>query len=143
MDETAFAWLRLLAFAAAALPALLANLRTDALPNSLSGILLLGGAAAVAAEAFLVPESGTLPLAFWALAAVGLVGLGAFGAVPAGIAKFLVALLPWFDDPFDYLTVATIGFFLAAALGWLRGGAAPAAAGFYLAGAGVLAISAI
>lgn len=143
MDETTFAWLRLLAFALAVLPALLSNLRSGAISNLDCAIALLGGVAMLLAGRMLVGVGEALPLAFWSLAAVALIAVFATGVLPGGVVKFLLVLLVWFDDPFKYLAVFATGFGLAAIAGWLRGGRAPAVPGFYVAGLGVLAWSAL
>ena len=64
--------------------------------------------------------------------------LAVLGAVPGGIAKFLIALLPWFTGWESYLFTATAAFFLSAAWGYAKGGEAPLIPGFYLAGLGAL-----
>lgn len=106
--------LLLLAF----LPLLIDNIRTGQAKNALVGAMLALGVLA----AFFGPSFGADPLKLstligWILAAACLFGLAAAGVVPAGIAKFLIALLPWF--PFkDYLLTVTIGMMLAALIGW-------------------------
>ena len=122
MSETAFLWIRAVAFAAAALPALLSNLRSGKIPNLDSAIVLLSGLVVALAGQCLAVGMDNPSYAFWGMALVCLIGLALAGALPGGIAKFLIALLPWFDGPATYLLAVAIGFFATAAIGFARRG---------------------
>jgi hypothetical protein len=102
-------------------PLLIDNIRTGTVKNGRVGALLAVGIL----MAFFGPAIGAPPLmlsAFvgWVLVGVLLLGAAAYRIVPGGIAKFLIALLPWF--PFgDYLLVLTAGMLLAALVGYITG----------------------
>jgi hypothetical protein len=96
----------------ASIPLLIYNLRTGGVKNALIGAILATGVIV----AFFGPQIGAAPLTFftllgWVLAAVCLVGAAILCGAPGGIAKFLIALLPWFSIG-DYLMVIVIGMFL-------------------------------
>lgn len=102
-------------------PLLIYNLRTGAVANALLGAMLAIGIVA----AFFGPYLGAAPITVatlvgWALAALLLLGLAFAGVVPGGIAKFLVALLPWFPMG-DYLFVVAVGMVLTAVIGRMTG----------------------
>jgi hypothetical protein len=142
MDETLFAWFHMAAFALALLPALLTNARSGEIGNWDNAIVLMGGVAVVLAGRF-VGGQAPPPYLFWGLAFGGLFVLAMMRSVPAGVVKFLAALLPWFDHPGGYFAAITIGFVAIAVAGTLRGGGPfPVVPPLYLAGLGTLAIAA-
>lgn len=102
-------------------PLLVANLRSGNVPNLLVGLLLACGIAI----AVLGPSFGTEPFVassplWWAAGSVLLLAAAIFRVVSAGVAKFLIALIPWYSLE-QYLIVFTLGMFLAAAIGKLGG----------------------
>jgi hypothetical protein len=102
-------------------PLLIYNIRTGMVKNGLVGVLLAAGVL----MAFFGPAIGAPPLKLsalvgWILMGALLLGTAAFGVVPGGTAKLLIALLPWF--PFgDYLLVFTAGMLLASLVAHLSG----------------------
>ena len=102
-------------------PLLIYNLRTGDVATALLGAMLAIGVLA----ALFGPYLGAAPITLtsvvgWALVALLLLALGVAGVVPGGIAKFLIALLPWFALD-DYLFVVAVGMVLAAIIGWMTG----------------------
>jgi hypothetical protein len=100
-------------------PVLIDNIRTGMLKNGLVGALFVAGVAV----AFFGPAIGAPPLmlsAFvgWVLVGALLLGAAAFGVVSGGVAKFLIALLPWFSFG-DYLLVFTAGMLLTTLVGYI------------------------
>lgn len=78
-------------------PLLVANLRSGNVPNLLVGLLLACGIAI----AVLGPSFGTAPfvwssLLWWVAGSVLLLAAAIFRVVSAGVAKFLIALIPWY-----------------------------------------------
>ena len=98
------------------IPLLISNLRTGMVKNGMLGTMFAIGVLV----AFFDPAFGAQPLKLfallgWGLTAGLLLGIAAYGAVSGGVAKLLIALLPWF--PFgEYLLAVTIGMLLAAAV---------------------------
>lgn len=138
MAESSFEWLRVAAFALLLLPVLAENLTSGRITNAHNALIFLAGAVLLVAERLLVDSSAGLPWAFW-IAAFLLVMVAAFmGAVPGGVAKFLIALLPWFTGWEAYVVTATAGFFLTAAWGYAKGSQAPLVPSFHVAGLGAL-----
>jgi len=102
-------------------PLLVANLRSGTVPNGLVGLLLTCGiATAVLGPAFGAAPFVTSSLVWWAAGSVLLLAAAIFRAVSGGVAKFLIALIPWYDFE-QYLIVVTLGMFLAAAIGKFGG----------------------
>lgn len=98
------------------IPLLIYNLRTGNVKDALIGAILATGVIV----AFFGPQIGAAPLTLstligWALTTVCLVGAALLCGAPGGIAKFLIALLPWFSVG-DYLMVIVIGMFLTVAV---------------------------
>lgn len=96
----------------ASIPLLLYNLRTGNVKDALIGAILATGVIV----AFFGRQIGAAPSTFstvigWVLTAVCLVGGALLFGAPGGIAKFLIALLPWFPMG-DYLMVIVIGMLL-------------------------------
>jgi hypothetical protein len=105
-------------------PLLISNVRTGLAKNALLGLLLAIGVLA----AVLRPVYGDEPLklsslVIWVFAAILLIGISASGIIGGGVAKLLIALLPWFSFG-HYLLTITLGMLLAAVVGWIKGRAA-------------------
>jgi hypothetical protein len=99
-------------------PLLVTNLRTGLVKNGMLTAMFFVGVLI----AFFGSTFGAEPLKLsapigWILTAALLLGVAAYGIVPGGIAKFLIALLPWFPLH-DYLFVITIGMGLATLIGY-------------------------
>jgi|GEM_PF-2879307 len=142
MAESTFEWLRASAFILLLMPVLVENLKSGRLTNAHNAMVFLGGVALLVAERLLADPSMSLPWGLWG-AVILLVMLSAgLGAVPGGVAKFLIALLPWFTGWEAYLGTATAAFFLTVAWGYAKGDQAPLVPGFYLAGLGAFVYAA-
>lgn len=102
-------------------PLLVANLRSGNVPNFLVGLLLACGIAiAVTGPSFGTESFSSISLLWWAVGAVLLLAAAIFRMVSAGVAKFLIALMPWYGLE-QYLIVFTLGMFLAVAMGKFGG----------------------
>jgi len=102
-----------LAFAAAALPMVVDNLRTGNITNMNNAILLFGGLGVMVLGPSLGMAEFHLPAASpWLLVALLPLAMFALRWIRGGAAKFLIALLPWFA-PGEYLAVVGVGFLLA------------------------------
>jgi hypothetical protein len=134
MSESAFEWLRAGAFLIVLLPALIENLRSERITNAHNVLIFLGGAALLIAERLLVATPAALPWVFWMIALLAVLIPTIVRAVPGGIAKFMIALLPWFASWESYTITVTAAFFAIAAWGHSRGGQAPVVPGFYAIG---------
>ena len=109
-----------LAFALAALPLLVDNVRTGRITNANNAILLVTSLGVLA----LGPSFGMAPFHLpapspWLLVLLVPPALFATGAIGGGAAKFLIALLPWFS-PGEYLAIVAAGFLAAGVIGKLR-----------------------
>ena len=103
------------------IPLLITNLRSGLVKYSLlAAMLALGVLAAFFGPSFGAEALKLSVLVGWFLTAAVLLGIAAYRAISGGVAKFLIALLPWFSFG-DYLLVVTIGMFLAAAVGRVTG----------------------
>ena len=85
--------------------------------------------------------SGAEPLNYgtpiwWIAEVVTILGLSVLGVVPGGVAKFLTALIPWFELK-DYLLLATFGMLLAGAIANLTKRYAPIVPPFTMAALGL------
>ncbi|MEM7700369.1 MAG: hypothetical protein AAF251_00385 [Pseudomonadota bacterium] len=139
MSLMAFQILVLVLFVGCAAPAATENLRDGSLSNRNNLILLAGGLGAYALGWSLGHysfESGDLYLK---IGIAIIILASAFFGVPGGIAKMLIALLPWLSVPV-YFTALMIGFFLAAAFAKLKGGNAPAMPAIALSVVGAMAL---
>jgi hypothetical protein len=138
MTESTIEWLRASAFLFVMLPVLIENLRSGRITNPHNAMIFLVGLALLVTEQLLGEPPVSPPWGLWGAVAL-LVTLSAMlGAVPGGIAKFLIALLPWFTGWEPYLLTATAAFLLCAACGYAMRREAPLIPSFYLAGLGTL-----
>lgn len=87
------------------------NWRTGKITNVASLVVLAAGIASCATRIQLSPggSADELFAGTWLLLAVGLIG-SSFAGLPGGIAKLLVAMLPWFR-PEDFLVLLTLSGF--------------------------------
>ncbi|HEX9953639.1 MAG TPA: hypothetical protein VGB48_00280 [Allosphingosinicella sp.] len=136
MAESTVEWLRAFAFLLVLLPALVANLRSGLVTNAHNAMIFLVGVAILVTERLLSEPSMSLPWGLWTTVILLVIVLASLGTVPGGVAKLLIALLPWFTGWESYLFTATAGFFFSAAWGYAKGGQAPLIPAFYLAGLG-------
>ena len=67
---------------------------------------------------------------------VTILGLSVFGVIPGGVAKFLTALIPWFEFE-NYLLLVTFGMLLAGAIAKLTKRNAPIVPPFTMAALGL------
>ena len=110
---------KLLVFAIAILPLLVDNVRTSRVTNRNNLILFVAGAAMIAVD----HGMGWSDRSLWTICAwlilggVGLIVLAATGVCPGGVAKTLMALLPWFTTERYFLVIAA-GFILSALFGY-------------------------
>jgi len=125
---------KLTLFGIAVSPLLIDNLQTLRATNRNNVILCLAGFAMLGIEWSLGWNDRTP----WYVAVQFLLGgalllaLPVIGGIPGGVAKTLIALLPWFA-PVDFLLAATIGFVLMAFVGVVSRRNAPSALPFALA----------
>ena len=142
MADTTFEWPRASAFFLLLLPVLVENVRSGRLTNAHSAMVFLGGVALLVADRVVVDPSAEIPWGLWAAVILLVILSAVMGALPGGVAKFLIAVLPWFTGWEPYLWTAMAAFFLTAAIGYFRGGQAPFVPGFYLAGLGAFVYAA-
>ena len=133
---------KLAAFLLAILPLLIDNLRTGRATNGNNLILLLGGLAMLVVDRALGWSDRTL-LASGGWIIAGMAILFVFHRIadfPSGVAKTLMALLPWFTVD-GYLLVVTAGFFATALIGYVtRRETTPMVPSLMLAGVVILAM---
>ncbi|MBR0824909.1 hypothetical protein JQ596_05125 [Bradyrhizobium manausense] len=132
---------KLAGFLLAILPLLIDNLRTRRATNGNNLILLLGGLAMLALDRGTGwSDRSLLASGVWIIAgaAVLLVVVPSIGG-SYGVAKTLIALLPWFTME-SYFIVVSVGLFAAAAIGYATRRDAPVVAPLTLAGVFVLTL---
>ena len=119
------------------LPLLVTNMRHGTVPNPWLAMLLIVGLGVAAFG----DMSGAEPLTYgtpiwWIAGVVTILGLSVLGVVPGGVAKFLIALIPWFELK-DYLLLVTFGMLLAGAIAKLTKRNAPIVPPFTMAALGL------
>ena len=132
---------KLAGFLLAILPLLIDNLRTGRASNGNNLILLLGGLAMLVLDRYMGWSDRSLQTSgIWIIAGMAIVFVahGIIG-IPSGVAKTLMALLPWFTVE-GYLGVVTAGFFATALIGYVMRRDAPAVPSFMVAGVVILAL---
>ncbi|MBR0758539.1 hypothetical protein JQ604_40700 [Bradyrhizobium jicamae] len=132
---------KLAAFLLASFPLLIDNLRTGNATNGNNLILLLGGLAMLVLDRVMGwSDQSLLTSACWIFAGAAiLLVLVPLGGGPFGVAKTLIALLPWFTVE-GYLLVVTAGFLIAGAIGYVARRDAPVVVPLMVAGVFVLAL---
>ena len=132
---------KLAGFLLAILPLMIDNLRTGRATNGNNLILLLGGLAMLVLDrAVGWSDRSLLASGGWIIAgmAVLFVVHGLIG-VPSGVAKTLIALLPWFTVG-SYLAVVAAGLLVTALIGFVTRRDAPVVPSLMVAGVFVLAL---
>ena len=132
---------KLAGFLLAILPLMIDNLRTGRATNGNNLILLLGGLAMLVLDrAVGWSDRSLLASGGWIVAgmAVLFVVHGMIG-VPSGVAKTLIALLPWFTVG-SYLVVVAAGLLVTALIGFVTRRDAPVVPSLMVAGVFVLAL---
>jgi len=133
--------IKLAGFLLAILPLLIDNLRTCRATNGNNLILLLGGLAMLVLDRTMGwSDRSLLASGGWIIGGVAILFVAhQFVDFPSGVAKTLMALLPWFSVD-GYLLVVTAGFFLTALIGYATRRAAPVVPALMVAGVVVLAL---
>ena len=108
-------------FVLAILPLLIDNLRTCRVTNGNNLILLLGGLAMLVLDrAMGWSDRSLMESGVWIIAgAAVLLVLVPLGGGPFGVAKTLIALLPWFSVD-GYLVMVSAGLLVAALIGYAK-----------------------
>ena len=119
------------------LPLLVTNMRHGTVPNPWLAVLLIVGLGVAAFG----DMSGAEPLNYgtpiwWIAGVVTILGLSVLGFVPRGVAKFLIALIPWFEFE-NYLLLLACGMLLAGAIAKLTKRNAPIVPPFTIAALGL------
>ena len=127
--------LKLFLFIIIVLPAAYRNYTTSRISNSSNIAILVCGMAAAALVQWLAGQPISLPVGTWVLTAIGVFAIFVVsgGGLNGGIAKFLIALVPWFSLP-SYLMVVTMGFLIAAVVAKLGRGSAQVVPPFFAIG---------
>jgi hypothetical protein len=109
-------------FTLAIMPALIVNLKTGQAKNRDSAILLVVGVlVAIFGTYFGLDPLKLSTVIGWFALAVLMLAAAAFGGVSGGVAKFMIALLPWFALG-DYVSLMIVGGFLTAGIAMLNSG---------------------
>ena len=119
------------------LPLSVTNMRYGTVPNPWLAVLLIVGFGVAAFG----DMSGAEPLTYgtpiwWIAGVVTILGLSVLGVVPGGVAKFLIALIPWFEFE-NYLLLVACGMLLAGAIAKLTKRNAPIVPPFTMAALGL------
>ena len=132
---------KLAGFLLAILPLLIDNLRTGRATNGNNFILLLGGVAMLELDrAMGWSDRSLLASGGWILAGMAiLLVVHRLIGVPSGVAKTLMALLPWFTVA-SYFAVVTAGLLITALIGFATRRDAPVVPSLMTAGVFVLAL---
>jgi hypothetical protein len=132
---------KLAGFLLAILPLLIDNLRTCRATNGNNLILLAGGLAMLVLDrAMGWSDRSLLASGGWIIAGMAvLFVLHQITDFPSGVAKTLMALLPWFTVD-SYLLVVMAGFFATAAIGYVMRREAPVVPALTVAGVVILAL---
>jgi hypothetical protein len=109
-------------FALAILPALIVNLKTGQAKNRDNAILFVAGVLVAIFGSYVGLDPLKLSTVIgWFGLAVLMLAAAAFGVVSGGVAKFMIALLPWFALG-DYVALIIVGGFLTAGIAALKSG---------------------
>lgn len=132
---------KLAGFLLAILPLMIDNLRTGRATNANNLILLIGGLAMLVLDrAMGWSDRSLLASGGWILAGMAiLLVVHRLIGVPSGVAKTLMALLPWFTVE-SYLVVVTAGLLVTALIGFATRRDAPVVPSLMVAGVFVLAL---
>jgi hypothetical protein len=132
---------KLAGFLLAILPLMIDNLRTGRATNGNNLILLLGGLAMLVLDrAVGWSDRSLLASGGWIIAGMAILFVvHRMIGVPSGVAKTLMALLPWFTVE-GYLVVVTAGLLITALIGFVTRRDAPAIPSLVVAGVVILAL---
>jgi len=133
--------IKLAGFLLAILPLLIDNLRTGRATNANNLILLLGGLAMLVLDrAVGWSDRSLLASGGWIIAGMAIVlVVHRMIGVASGVAKTLMALLPWFTVE-GYLVVVTAGLLITALIGYVTRRDAPVVPFLTVAGVFILAL---
>ena len=132
---------KLAGFVLAILPLMIDNLRTGRATNGNNFILLLGGVAMLELDrAMGWSDRSLLSSGGWIIAGMAvLFVVPRMVGIPSGVAKTLMALLPWFTVE-SYLVVVTAGLIVTALIGFVTRRDAPVVPPLVVAGVVILAL---
>ncbi|WFU16999.1 hypothetical protein [Bradyrhizobium sp. CB3481] len=132
---------KLAGFLLAILPLMIDNLRSGRATNGNNLILLLGGLAMLILDrAMGWSDRSLLASGGWIIAGMAiLLVVHRMIGVPSGVAKTLMALLPWFTVA-NYLVVITAGLLITALTGFVTRRDAPVVPSLMVAGVFILAL---
>ena len=132
---------KLAGFVLAIRPLMIDNLRTGSATNGNNLILLLGGLATLVLDrAMGWSDRSLMTSGGWIIAGMAiLVVVHRMIGVPSGVAKTLMALLPWFTVE-SYLVVVTAGLLVTALIGYVTRRDAPVVPSLMAAGILIMAL---
>jgi hypothetical protein len=132
---------KLAGFLLAILPLMIDNLRTGRATNGNNLILLLGGLAMLVLDRGMGwSDRSLLASGGWIIAGMAvLLVVPRMIGIPSGVAKTLMALLPWFTMA-NYLVVVAAGLLITALIGFVTRRDAPVVPPLMVAGAFILAL---
>lgn len=120
-------WIRPVLLLALFMPLAVVNYRKRIVPNAMLGPMFVIGVVVALVPMYLTGAPLELSGLVWrAIVGVGCVTLYICKVIPAGVAKLLMALLPWFL-PGEYLVVFSAGMVMAGACGLVTRKDAPIA----------------
>ena len=133
--------LKLAAFLLAILPLLIDNIHTGNATNRNNLILLLGGLAMLVLDRVMGwSDRSLLATGGWIIAGTAILFVvHRMVGIPSGVAKTLMALLPWFTTA-NYLVVITAGFLVTALIGFVTRRDAPVVPPLMIAGLVILSL---
>lgn len=116
---------KLVLFVLIVMPVAYRNHVTSKITNRSNIAVLLSGMAVAALVQWLAGQPISLPVGTWALTAAGILALFVVsgGGLNAGVAKFFIALVPWFSLS-TYLMVVVVGCLVTAVVAKLGKGSA-------------------
>ena len=132
---------KLAGFVLAIRPLMIDNLRTGSATNGNNLILLLGGLATLVLDrAMGWSDRSLMTSGGWIIAGMAiLLVVHRMIGVPSGVAKTLMALLPWFTVE-SYLVVVTAGLLVTALIGYVTRRDAPVVPSLMAAGILIMAL---
>ncbi|WOH66433.1 hypothetical protein [Bradyrhizobium sp. BWA-3-5] len=132
---------KLAGFVLAILPLMIDNLRTGRATNGNNLILLLGGLATLVLDrAMGWSDRSLMKSGGWIIAGMAILFVvHRMIGVPSGVAKTLMALLPWFTVE-SYLVVVTAGLLVTALIGYVTRRDAPVVPSLMAAGILIMAL---
>ena len=132
---------KLAGFLLAILPLMIDNLRTGRATNANNFILMLGGIAMLVLYRTMGwSDRSLLASGGWIIAGMAvLLVVHRMIGIPSGVAKTLMALLPWFTVE-SYLVVVTAGLLITALIGYVTRREAPVVPSLVAVGAIILAL---